>query len=77
MWLLKAEYILEYANKMHQSWNPSYLFVATLDGFYFDEINEIIKNKGIISCLKHPQISEDLQKEYLKILQDFEKIDKK
>lgn len=67
------DYVLKYAEKMSQSWNPSYLFVATLDGFYFDEINEIIKNNGKISYLKHPQISDELQSKYLKILTDFEK----
>jgi hypothetical protein len=65
--------ILEIAKRMHQSWNPSYLFVATLNGFYFNEINEIIKNNGKIEKLNHPQISNDLQEKYLKILTDFEK----
>lgn len=57
---LNSEYVLKYATKMSQSWNPSYLFIATLDGFYFDEINTIIKNKGQIALLRHPQISQDL-----------------
>ncbi len=65
--------VLVIAKRMHQSWNPSYLFLATLDGFYFDEINKIIKNKGVISKLRHPQISQDVQEKYLKILTDFEK----
>jgi hypothetical protein len=73
MYTLNFEYILKYAQRMSQSWNPSYLFIATLDGFYFDEISDIIKNKGKISLLKHPQIKEDLQKKYLQILVDFEK----
>jgi hypothetical protein len=58
---------------MSQSWNPSYLFIATLEGFYFDEINNIIKNKGKIAPLETPQIKRDLQIRYLKILSDFEK----
>lgn len=65
--------ILSCARKMHASWNPSYLFVATLDGFYFDDIAKIIENDGEISPLVHPHISEDLQAEYLNILQDFER----
>lgn len=69
---LKSKYILEAAEKMHNSWNPSYLFVATLDGFYFDNIEDIMKNKGNISPLIHPQIPEEIQKEYLKIIQAFE-----
>ncbi len=66
-------YVLKYAQKMSQSWNPSYLFIATLDGFYFDEINKVIKNRGKIDSLNHPQISNDLQTKYLKILTDFER----
>lgn len=70
---LNSEYVLKYATKMSQSWNPSYLFIATLDGFYFDEINKIIRNKGKIESLRHPQIKKNLQTKYLQILVDFEK----
>jgi hypothetical protein len=70
---LNFKYILGYAKKMSQSWNPSYLFIATLGGFYFDEINNIIRNKGKIAPLETPQINRDLQIRYLKILSDFEK----
>jgi len=70
---LNSDEVLATAKRMHQSWNPSYLFIATLDGFYFDEINAIIKNNGGISPLKHPQINNDLQSKYLQILIDFEK----
>ena len=61
------------AEKMHASWNPSYLFVATLDGFYFDEVGKIIQNNGSISPLVHARIPLDVQAEYQKILCDFEK----
>lgn len=60
------------ANRMHAAWNPSYLFVATLDGFYFDEVSKIISNNGSISKLEHPAIPGEMQEEYLKILRDFE-----
>ena len=73
MHALNFNYILKYAKRMSQSWNPSYLFIASLDGFYFDEINLIIKNKGKIKELKHIQIKEELQAKYLQILIDFEK----
>ena len=69
---LNLKYVLNDAKRMSGSWNPSYLFVATLDGFYFDEINEIIKNKGKITRLEHPQIAEEIQARYLQILKDFE-----
>lgn len=69
---LKPNRILEAAEKMHNSWNPSYLFVATLDGFYFDKISKVIENEGKITSLNYDQISEETQKAYLKIIQDFE-----
>ena len=52
---------------MSKSWNPSYLFIATFKGFYFDEIN-IIKNNGEIPTFHYNQIAEDVQKRYLQIL---------
>ena len=60
------------AEKMHASWNLSYLFVATLDGFYFDEINKIIKNDGQVTPLVHPRNPSEVQQQYLQILKDFE-----
>ena len=67
---LDTNNILYCADKMHASWNPSYLFIATLDGFYFDEINKIRLENGAISPLE--EIPDDLQLEYLQILKDFE-----
>lgn len=69
---LNSNYTLKAAQRMSQSWNPSYLFIATLNGFYMDEITNIIKNHGEITPLIHPKISSDLQKDYLQILIDFE-----
>lgn len=69
---IKSEYILKYAKKMSRSWNPSFLFIASLDGFYFEEINKIISDNGKIPKLEHPFISSKLQKQYLQILKDFE-----
>ncbi len=68
---LDPENILECAKKMHASWNPSYLFVATLGRFYFDEISRIIDSNGYIAPLA--EIPEEIQLEYLQILKDFEK----
>ena len=69
-WRLDTNDVLARANKMNASWNPSYLFIATLDGFYFDEINKIILENGDISPLA--EIPDALQLEYLQILKDFE-----
>lgn len=64
--------VLSIARRMSASWNPSYLFVATVDGFYFGEVRDIIKRKGKIDLLNHPQIPKATQENFLKILNDFE-----
>lgn len=64
--------ILAIANRMSRNWNPSYLFLASTTGFYFDEVKTIIKNKGKISLLKHSQIPDATQARFLKILNEFE-----
>jgi hypothetical protein len=69
---LSTKYVLQYAERMSKSWNPSYLFVATLGGFYFDEIGEIIKKNGKIAKFENSQIPQALQDKYVKILIDFE-----
>ncbi len=69
---INAAYVLADAERMHKTWNPSYLFIATLDGFYHDEISRIIANHGAIAPLATTQVPQSKQDEYLKILQDFE-----
>jgi len=69
---LNTEYVYRYAHRMAESWNPSFLFMATQEGFFFDEVSKIIENKGVITALSHPQIPPEVQEEYLKILRDFE-----
>lgn len=66
------EDILKIAQRMHTTWNPSYLFLATLDGFYFDEVAKIVEREGEIRPLRHPFISEETQQRYLQLLVDFE-----
>lgn len=69
---LDNEYVNRYAHRMAESWNPSFLFMATQDEFYFDEVSTIIKKNGAITPLNDPQIPHEVQQEYLKILRDFE-----
>lgn len=66
------EYVHKYAHTMSQAWNPSYLFLATQDGFYFEEVKKIIENNGLITKLHDSVIPVAVQEEYLKILKDFE-----
>lgn len=60
------------AKRMSQSWNPSFLFIGSVDGFYFGNVKDIIKAKGKIEPLNHPQIPKTTQMEFLKILNEFE-----
>ena len=63
---------LKIAVRMQNSWNPSYLFLCTLDGFYFNNINRIVENGGLMAPLGTAYIPQETQAQYLKILQDFE-----
>jgi membrane protease subunit (stomatin/prohibitin family) len=69
---LSEEYTLKHAKRMQDAWNPSYLFILTHDGFYFDNVEDIIEQEGEISELDHPYISEQMKDKYLQILNDFE-----
>ena len=63
---------LETANKMKKNWDPSWLFVASPDYFYLDEVNRVIENNGKMGFLPYAYISEELNKKYLAILREFE-----
>jgi len=66
------ENVLEIAERMSKNWNPSYLFLASADNFYFGEVKEIVEQRGVIDVLSHPHIPAETQAEFLKILNDFE-----
>jgi hypothetical protein len=65
------EWILEDAKRMYQSWKPSYLFIATPNGFFFDKASNIVKNNGEIAKLEHPRLPKELQDKYTKLLNEF------
>ena len=60
------------ANKQKSRWHPSWIFVATLNGFYFDSCSNIIKNNSEVAKLENWVISKDLQHKYLNLLKEFE-----
>lgn len=64
--------IFDIAERMSKNWNPSYLFLASEDGFYFGEVRDLVENGGDIKRLDHPQIPKATQESFLKILNDFE-----
>ncbi len=65
--------VYEIAKKMQKSWVTAKLFLATPNGFYFDDIKNILKNKGEIGKLEHKNISEKIQRRYLDLLIKYEK----
>jgi len=67
----RTEWILRDAKRMFGSWKPSYLFLATPDGFFFDKAKTIIDKEGIVSPFVHPQIPQELQDKYIALLNRF------
>ena len=43
----KTEWVFRAAKQMYESWRPSFLFLATPNGFLFDKASAIVKNKGL------------------------------
>jgi hypothetical protein len=59
------------AKEIEQSWRHAALFLATPEGFYYDQVDSIIKNKGAIKPFSHPRISQKLTAQYLAMLNEF------
>jgi hypothetical protein len=68
---LNAKYVKKDAEKIQNRWESVQLFIATPDGFYFDNCNDIIASKGIISALNINWIEKKAQKEYTGLLNTF------
>jgi len=63
--------VLSAAKNIKKSWKQASLFVANPEGFYFDTVDTIIKNKGVIKELRHKRITQKKQKQYLELLNEF------
>lgn len=70
---LDKEEVKNLAEEQKFRWHPSWIFLATLDGFYFNSCSDIIKNNGEATVLKNGWIEKDLQDKYLKLLNEFER----
>ncbi|MGI6340907.1 MAG: hypothetical protein ACOX0B_01715 [Minisyncoccales bacterium] len=66
-----VEKIIAASKRMFESWKPSYLFLATPEGFFFDKANDILEKEGIISPIDNPKIPKELQDKYREILNEF------
>jgi len=63
--------VLSAAERMYESWKPSYLFISTPEGFYYGKASIIVEKKGEIPRLGFSQISEELQNKYTELLNKF------
>ena len=63
--------IFKIADETLTLWNPSYLFIASNDGFYFSPCNKITNNNGQIEKLTDNWIEPIIQNEYLILLKKF------
>ncbi len=59
------------AKEIEQSWRHAALFVATPEGFYFDQVDTIIANKGAIKPFHHGKIQPKLIQQYQALLNEF------
>jgi isocitrate dehydrogenase len=59
------------AKEIERSWRHAALFIATPQGFYFDQVDTIIKNKGAIKPFTHAKIPEKLVSQYVAMLNEF------
>lgn len=67
------EKLAETASELLQTWDPSWLFVASLKGFFFSPCRSVVENKGDISKLSENWVAKDVQEKYLDLLNEFEK----
>lgn len=68
---ITREKVLMCAEKMINSWDPSYLFIVTPHSFYFESVRSIVEKKGQIEAFGYDAVSKELQDEYLKLLNTF------
>jgi len=68
---ISAKKNLEIAKEQNKRWNPSFLFIATPDRFYFNRCDKIIENEGMMSALSESYVSFKLQHKYLELLNKF------
>ncbi len=67
------EYLKQIVQETLKVWNPSWLFVASPDGFFFEPCNTILTNEGHIGALVNEKfVDHKIRDEYLKLLNQFE-----
>ncbi|MDP6387956.1 MAG: hypothetical protein QGG63_01620 [Candidatus Pacebacteria bacterium] len=69
---IKNEEIKEKAEKLSKIWGSCWLFVASPKGFFFDMCRKIVEKDGKIQPLGNNWVDRKVQKDYLKLLKEFE-----
>jgi len=59
------------AKGIEKSWRHAALFIATPNGFFFDQVDTILENKGIIKPFHHGKIQPKVVEQYLAMLNEF------
>lgn len=59
-----------------KTWNPSWLFVASPEGFFFAPTSSVVKNDGEINRLSSNWVDKKTQEQYLQVLRKFEIVSK-
>jgi hypothetical protein len=81
VYLVEVKYMREYSEKyalddaqyQKERWDPSWIFIATLNGFYFDSCAGIIYKEGKAEKLSDKWVGEDIRNQNLELLREFEK----
>ena len=68
---ITAEKVYQSAKLIYESWKPSYLFICTPEGFFYDRVKDIVEKKGKITPFGYAYISEEAQKKYTSLLNKF------
>ena len=68
---LTPAHVKEMAEKINNRWKSAQLFIATPNGFFFDDCSNIITNNGAIPVLSAVWVSDDEQNEYIKLVNEF------
>ncbi len=66
-----AEDMLRIAEELSKRWHPTWLFVASPEGFYFDSCTNIINGKGEIRSLNPSWAPVEMQEKYCSLLKEF------
>jgi len=67
-----ADELKNVAQETLKTWNPSWLFIASPDGFFFEPCHTVVANNGVMGRLYEKWVKLPVQHDYLKLLNEFE-----